>query len=218
MRCMPAGRHTMRWRWRYIYIYIGGRGTNASVGWENAYARACVCAYGGGGKGLVSRRGGMKSGYRAEANGIIHPPPPPRDDRRSPPLRIYGPLLLLRHLIIISYPSLYIIYIIYIIHIYTVFTIFATPTGAGSISAAVLTADQRHYYRHHRHYYHLSLCPLPRAASRFYCVFTPGAHYLNVYISFTQLCMCMEKLFFNTCIYTHIGRNHLNITILSFFQ
>lgn len=73
-----------------VYIYRGGRGrTLRSVGRMHMRARVCVCAYGGGGKGLVSRRGGMKSGYRAEANGIIHPPPPPRHDRRSPPLRVY---------------------------------------------------------------------------------------------------------------------------------
>lgn len=106
---------------------------------------------------------------------------------------------------IVPFP-IYNIYNIYIIHIYTVFTIFATPTGAGSINAAVLTADQRHYYRHRRHYYHLSLCPLPRAASRFYCVFTPGSHYLNVYISFTQLCICVWKSYslIHVYVYTHI--------------
>lgn len=46
-----------------------------------------VCVYSGGGKGLVSRRGGIKSGYRAEANGIIHPPPPPRPPTTTPCIR-----------------------------------------------------------------------------------------------------------------------------------
>jgi len=157
--------------------------------------RVLVCGYSGGGKGLVSRRGGMKSGYRAEANGIIHPPPPPRPPYAATCIRSTITITSSNYNIV-PFPILYIY-----IYVYTVFTIFATPTGAGSINAAALTADQRHYYHHHRHYYHLSLCPLSRAASRFYCVFTPSVHYLNVYISFTQLCMYMEKLFFNIYVY-----------------
>jgi hypothetical protein len=166
---------------------------------------SCVCMNGGG-KGLVSRRSGMKSEYRAEANGIIHPLPLPLPPYPPTIPRVFGPLLLLRHLIIISYPSLYIYIYMYIcicIQVYTVFTIFADSTGAGSINAAVLlTADQRHYYhrRYHYHYYHLSLCPLPPChVAILLRVYLPSrsssVHYLNVYISFTQLCI-VHKLCF----------------------
>jgi len=125
-----------------------------------------------------------------------------RDDRCSPPLRIYGPLLLLRHLIIISYPSLYNIYNIHYTHIYCF-----------------------HHFRHpHRRRFYkrcsntnsrptpllppppplLPLVSLPLTPCRVTILLRVQprrALSQCIHLIYAAVYVCMEKLFFNTCIY-----------------
>jgi len=116
--CQQVG--VIRWRW----WYIGTGWTRRSVG--RMHVRVCV--HSGGGKGLVSRRGGMKSGYRAEANGIIHPPPPPRPPFTTPCIRSTITITSSNYNIV-PFP-IYIIYTYIRIYTYILFSPFSPPPPA----------------------------------------------------------------------------------------
>lgn len=167
----------------------------------------------------------MKSGYRAEANGIIHPfftatatvtPSPPTFPRIRSTITITS-----SNYNIVPFPYTYIVCVY--IYMYTVFTIFATPTAAPRWFYKRCSPNGRPTpLLYHYHYYHLSLCaPLPtyHTASRFYCVwYTPPIVPLSQRIHLIYAAVYMVKAIFEYSFMRILGRQSQSVIQLLFYH